>query len=654
MAQDVIAHGVTYNNISEVNMPLTDGGTARFFDISDTTAEASDVVEGRVIYDANGIRTVGTADPHGGLPSGGLTNEVLTKISDEDYDIDWMPAPVTSVNGKDGDVVLDASDVGAVPSDAYASTSEYGIVKLSNSVLSSSTSLAATASAVMVAYNRADAAYGEVYDVRIRANDAKSLASDAYSLALTANSIANSASSRATSALSKANSAQSTANSASSAAATARATASAALELANDAISQSSSALSLASDAISEASIAYSLASNAYALAETKVTAEEAATAAPVQSVNNQTGNITLTAADIGALPSDTALPSKMSDLDNDLGFISTEVDPTVPAWAKASAKPSYTAEEVGALPNTTAIPSKVSDLNNDLGFITTEVDPTVPTWAKAAVKPTYTASEVGALPSNTFIPSTAADVGALPSDTFIPSTAADVGALPSDTFIPSTASDVGALPSDTLYAASNAIGGPAVFANGIHYAQVDSTSTKTSYTVTIPGITEYYDGLTVMLKNGVVTSASGCTININGLGAKPIYSSMSAASADTTIFNVNYTMLFIYDSTRVSGGCWVCYRGYNSDTNTIAYIMRLNSSSLPVTGATYRYRLLFKSVDGNKLVPANTSTSTNGTAARSVNQTPIDPFGEIFYFNSTGSVAQGDYPSASTLCYAY
>lgn len=324
MAQDVIAHGVTYNNISEVNMPLTDGGTARFFDISDTTAEASDVVEGRVIYDANGIRTVGTADPHSGLPSGGLTNEVLTKISDEDYDIDWMPAPVTSVNGKGGDVILDASDVGAAPSDVYASTSEYGIVKLSNSVLSSSTSLAATASAVMVAYNRADAAYGEVYDVRIIANDAKSLASDASSRATSANSIANSASSRATSALSKANSAQSTANSASSAAATARATASAALELANDAISQSSSALSLASDAIGEASIAYSLASNAYALAETKVTAEEAATAAPVQSVNNQTGNITLTAADIGALPSDTALPSKVSDLDNDLGFIST------------------------------------------------------------------------------------------------------------------------------------------------------------------------------------------------------------------------------------------------------------------------------------------------------------------------------------------
>lgn len=42
-------------------------------------------------------------------------------------------------------------------------------------------------------------------------------------------------------------------------------------------------------------------------------------------------------------------------------------------------------------------IPTKVSQLQNDSGFITTETDPTVPEWAKAANKPTYTAEEVGA-----------------------------------------------------------------------------------------------------------------------------------------------------------------------------------------------------------------------------------------------------------------
>ena len=39
-------------------------------------------------------------------------------------------------------------------------------------------------------------------------------------------------------------------------------------------------------------------------------------------------------------------------------GNIAEEVDPTVPAWAKAPTKPTYTAQEVGALPSSTKIPS--------------------------------------------------------------------------------------------------------------------------------------------------------------------------------------------------------------------------------------------------------------------------------------------------------
>ena len=50
---------------------------------------------------------------------------------------------------------------------------------------------------------------------------------------------------------------------------------------------------------------------------------------------------------------------------------LGAETDPTVPAWAKASTKPTYTASEVGALPNNTVIPTKISDLTNDSEFIT-------------------------------------------------------------------------------------------------------------------------------------------------------------------------------------------------------------------------------------------------------------------------------------------
>ena len=73
--------------------------------------------------------------------------------------------------------------------------------------------------------------------------------------------------------------------------------------------------------------------------------------------------------------------------------------------------KLSYTATEIDAklgkidsLAEKSKIPTNISQLNNDSGFITsyTETDPTVPAWAKASTKPTYTASEVGADASGT------------------------------------------------------------------------------------------------------------------------------------------------------------------------------------------------------------------------------------------------------------
>lgn len=58
----------------------------------------------------------------------------------------------------------------------------------------------------------------------------------------------------------------------------------------------------------------------------------------PVTSVNNKTGAVSLTASDIGALPSTTAIPSKTSDLTNDSGFLTsyTETDPVFSASAAA------------------------------------------------------------------------------------------------------------------------------------------------------------------------------------------------------------------------------------------------------------------------------------------------------------------------------
>ena len=193
----------------------------------------------------------------------------------------------------------------------------------------------------------------------------------------------------------------------------------------------------------------------------------------------------------------------------------------------------------------------------------------------------------------------------------------------------------------------------------GIPYGVLDSTSTSTVMTATVEGITELRDGVCVLLYNGIITSATNVTLNINELGAKPIYSTLyskgNSSGKVATRFNVAYTILFVYSSDWVEGGAWLFYDGYDSkNDNTIGYQLRTNSMSLPMTSVVYRYRLLFTSADKEHFVPANNSTSTNATASRAVCQDKIDPFGSIRYYGTTSSVAAGSRPGATALWEQY
>ena len=176
------------------------------------------------------------------------------------------------------------------------------------------------------------------------------------------------------------------------------------------------------------------------------------------------------------------------------------------------------------------------------------------------------------------------------------------------------------------------------VRATAIPYGEVDSTSTSTVFTVTVPGITELTNGTVCYIRNNIVTSAANFTINVNGLGAKPVYSSMAAASRSTTIFNVAYTMMFIYNENRVSGGCWDCFYGYDSNTNTIGYQLRTNSTVLKTADKCRYYRIFFTSADNTHWVPANAQTDNSATSLKTVNQRPINPFGRIVYTSATTS----------------
>lgn len=66
MAQDITLLGVDYADVPAVELPKTGGGTASFTDVTDTTAVAADVAQGKVFYLADGSQATGTSSGGGG------------------------------------------------------------------------------------------------------------------------------------------------------------------------------------------------------------------------------------------------------------------------------------------------------------------------------------------------------------------------------------------------------------------------------------------------------------------------------------------------------------------------------------------------------------------------------------------------------------
>lgn len=165
--------------------------------------------------------------------------------------------------------------------------------------------------------------------------------------------------------------------------------------------------------------------------------------------------------------------------------------------------------------------------------------------------------------------------------------------------------------------------------AASIPMGTVDSTSTATAFTATIDGITALRDGVCMWLTNGVITSAEGFTININNLGAKPVYGSLAAATASTTAFGKNYTMLFIFNSSRVTGGCWDLVYGY--DTNTTYTPVKLGfgyttcstaAATAAKTASLSSYALNTGGIVAVKFtnsVPANATLNINSKGAKAI-----------------------------------
>ena len=96
MAQNVIINGVTYQNVPEVDIPKSGGGTAKFYDTAAADLSAADLLTGKTAFGSSGSvsgsmanngstsGTIGTKAGTVTIPAGYTTGGTvsLTNVSD--------------------------------------------------------------------------------------------------------------------------------------------------------------------------------------------------------------------------------------------------------------------------------------------------------------------------------------------------------------------------------------------------------------------------------------------------------------------------------------------------------------------------------------------------------------------------------------------
>lgn len=76
MAQNLVINSVTYQNVPEVDIPKSGGGTAKFFDTESANIVAADIPTGKTAFGANGA--VSGSMPVNGSVSGTISTKAGT------------------------------------------------------------------------------------------------------------------------------------------------------------------------------------------------------------------------------------------------------------------------------------------------------------------------------------------------------------------------------------------------------------------------------------------------------------------------------------------------------------------------------------------------------------------------------------------------
>ena len=129
MAQNVIINGVTYQNVPEVDIPKSGGGTAKFYDTASADASGADLLTGKTAFGASGAvsgsmanngGTGGTISTKAGtvtIPAGYTTGGTVAISSTEQ-------AKIVASNIKSGVTLLGVAGSLALPSISQDSTTK--------------------------------------------------------------------------------------------------------------------------------------------------------------------------------------------------------------------------------------------------------------------------------------------------------------------------------------------------------------------------------------------------------------------------------------------------------------------------------------------------------------------------------------------------
>lgn len=166
------------------------------------------------------------------------------------------------------------------------------------------------------------------------------------------------------------------------------------------------------------------------------------------------------------------------------------------------------------------------------------------------------------------------------------------------------------------------------------------------AWTVSIPGITELTEGLTIKIRLKRA-GASTCTLNLNGLGAKTVYFRYGAKL--TTHYSKESVIALSYTSDAISSGTdrtgWIVENIYDS---TNIQQLRKYYSRYTTKSVLYRLMICFVNKD-NLLIPANNVSNSIATN-KTLTTDSFDLSKGIYYYSSTTTVAAGEIIGNGTL----